>query len=130
MERHRKSPRSNLDPSTPKSHSCFFCLLDLILYVPSTIFQLNRDGSSWVEPVLRYDKCVSFKDHNAVTPVRLESAAPRSRLKHSSTEPLRSHPLLGHDPCHRINNSDQYVLCLLFVRTQTKFGIDFINKFL
>ena len=24
----------------------------LILYVPSTIFQLNRDWSSWVEPVL------------------------------------------------------------------------------
>ena len=23
-----------------------FCLFDLILYVPSTIFQLNRDGSS------------------------------------------------------------------------------------
>ena len=29
-----------------------FVLFDLILYVPSTIFQLNRDGSSWVEPVL------------------------------------------------------------------------------
>ena len=29
-----------------------FCLFDLILYVPSTIFQLNRDGSSWVEQVL------------------------------------------------------------------------------
>ena len=29
-----------------------FCLFDLILYVPSTIFQLYRDGSSWVEPVL------------------------------------------------------------------------------
>ena len=28
------------------------CSFDLILYVPSTIFQLNRDGSSWVEPVL------------------------------------------------------------------------------
>ena len=28
------------------------CLFDLILYVPSTIVQLNRDGSSWVEPVL------------------------------------------------------------------------------
>ena len=28
------------------------CLFDLILNVPSTIFQLNRDGSSWVEPVL------------------------------------------------------------------------------
>ena len=25
------------------------CLFDLILYVPSTIFQLNRDGSSWVK---------------------------------------------------------------------------------
>ena len=34
------------------------CLFDLILYVPSTIFQLNRDESSWVEPVLSYDKCV------------------------------------------------------------------------
>ena len=29
-----------------------FFLFDLILYVPSTNFQLNRDGSSWVEPVL------------------------------------------------------------------------------
>ena len=27
-------------------------LIDLILYVPSTIFQLNRDRSSWVQPVL------------------------------------------------------------------------------
>ena len=31
--------------------SLFVCLFDLILYVPSTIFQLNRDGSSWVEPI-------------------------------------------------------------------------------
>ena len=29
-----------------------FCLFDLILYVPSTIFQLYRDGYAWVEPVL------------------------------------------------------------------------------
>ena len=30
-----------------------YCMLlfDLILYIPSTIFQLCRDGSSWVEPV-------------------------------------------------------------------------------
>ena len=27
-------------------------LFDLILYIPSTIFQLYRDGSSWVELVL------------------------------------------------------------------------------
>ena len=30
----------------------FVFLFDLILYVPSTIFQLYRDESSWVEPVL------------------------------------------------------------------------------
>ena len=29
-----------------------FMIFDLILYAPSTIFSLNRDGSSWVEPVL------------------------------------------------------------------------------
>ena len=62
----------------------------MILYVPSTIFQLNRDGSSWVEPVLSLDKCVLLKDHNTVTPVRLEPAALRSWVKHSTTEPLCS----------------------------------------
>ena len=35
-----------------------------------------------------------LKDHNTVTPVRLESTAPRSRVKHSTTEPLRSHHFL------------------------------------
>ena len=69
---------------------CLFCLFDLILFVPSTIFQLNRDGSSWVEPVLSYDKYVLLKGHNAVTPLRFEPAALRSRVKHSTTEPLRS----------------------------------------
>ena len=63
---------------------------DLIHNVPSTIFQLNSDGSSWVEPVLSYDKCVLLKDHNAVTPVKLEAAASQSRVKHSTKEPLRS----------------------------------------
>ena len=31
-----------------------------------------------------------LKDHNAVTPVRLEPATLPSRFKHSTTEPLRS----------------------------------------
>ena len=62
----------------------FVCL---ILYVLVNSFQLCRDGSSWVEPVLSKDK-----GHNAVTPLRLKSAAPRSRVKHSTTEPLRSIP--------------------------------------
>ena len=34
---------------------------------------------------------VLAQGHNAVTPVRLEPAAPRSGVKHSTTEPLRSH---------------------------------------
>ena len=67
------------------------CLFDLILYIPSTIFQLNREGSSWVEPVLSSDKCVLLKDHKAVTPVKLQPAASQCRVNHSTTEPLRSH---------------------------------------
>ena len=65
-------------------------MFNLILYVPSTIFQLNRDRSSWVEPVLSWDKCALLKDHNAVSPLRLEPTAPWSRVKHSTTEPLCS----------------------------------------
>ena len=61
-----------------------FCLFDLILYVPSTIFQLNRDGSSWVEPVLSLDKCVLLKDHK-----RSDPSGPLGL--ESSTLPL-SHP--------------------------------------
>ena len=61
------------------------CLFDLILYVPSTIFQLNRNGSSWVKPVM----CLA-QGHNAVTLVRLKPAVSQSRVKHSTTEPLRS----------------------------------------
>ena len=82
---------SGTDPIFKRHQNIFkICLFDLILYVPSTIFQLYTDGSSWVEPVLSWDKCVLLKDHNAVTPVRLEPAALRSRVKHSTTEPLRS----------------------------------------
>ena len=65
-------------------------LFDLILYVPSTIFQLYRDGSSWVEPVLLARINVLAQRHNEVMPVRLEPAALPSRVKHSTTEPLRS----------------------------------------
>ena len=38
-------------------------MFDLILYVPSTIFQVCRDGSSWVEPVLSH-----AQGHNASDP--------------------------------------------------------------
>ena len=40
-------------PQVCRHHfSLNFVLFDLILYIPSTISQLYRDGSSWVEPVL------------------------------------------------------------------------------
>ena len=31
------------------------------------------------------------KDHNTVTPMRLEPAAPLSQVKHTTTEPLRTY---------------------------------------
>ena len=80
---------SGLPINVPGTCNVFFGF-DLILYVPSTIFQLKKDGSSWVEPVLSYDKYVLLKDHNAVTSLRLKSATPQSRVKHSTTEPLCS----------------------------------------
>ena len=45
-----------------------------------------------------------LKDHNAVTPVRLGPAAPRSRVKHSTTAlPNRPHVMLS------------YVICIFFI---------------
>ena len=38
-----------------------FCLI-LFLTLQSTVFQLCRDGSSWVDPVLSNDYCVLLKD--------------------------------------------------------------------
>ena len=45
-------PVTTASKSIPPSLGASFCLFDLILYLPPTIFQLYRDGSSWVEPVL------------------------------------------------------------------------------
>ena len=41
---------ASIDEKSALLFCSFVCLFDLILYVPSTIFQLYR--SSWVEPVL------------------------------------------------------------------------------
>ena len=87
----RTSPLHNVMRGNGKPGiSDIVCLFDLILYVPSTIFQLNRDGIPWVEPVQSYGKFVLLEDQNAVTLVRLEPAAPRSRVKHCTTKPLHS----------------------------------------
>ena len=49
------------------------------------MFQLCKDGKSTKLGLM----CLA-QVHNTVTPVRLEPAAPRSRVKHSTTELLRS----------------------------------------
>ena len=53
----------------------FVCLIDLILYAPSTVSQLYRDGSSWVEPVLSSDKFMCL----AQGPQRSDACEARTR---------------------------------------------------
>ena len=57
MESQPQPPEFRINPEN--FHPCrglpsifLLVLFDLILYVPSTIFQLYRDRSTWVEPVL------------------------------------------------------------------------------
>ena len=61
-------------------------LFDLI---QSTIFQLCRDGSSWVEPELSKDNVFCSMTHYSDAG-EAQTAAPRSRVKLSTTEPLCS----------------------------------------
>ena len=78
-----------------KAWRFFVLFFYLILYVPSTIFQLFRDGSSWGLTNTKLGLMCLAQGHYAVPLVRLEPAAPRSRVKHSTTEPLRSINLGG-----------------------------------
>ena len=95
-----------LPTDTPLFHyflsgkNIILCFLKGIFYVcliwfftfQSSFFQLCRDRSSWVEPVLS-----KVKGHNAVMPVRLKPAIPQSQVKHSTTdEPLCSQKLISH----------------------------------
>ena len=83
------------------SHQCigqlYTCLLDWILYVPVNNFSVMSEQVflGWTRTKQGF-MCL-VQGHNAVTPVRLEPATPRSWVKHSNTEPLRSlsHSLSG-----------------------------------
>ena len=46
------APLPSLNNAELRSEIYGNCLFDLILYVPSTIFQLCRDRSTWIEPVV------------------------------------------------------------------------------
>ena len=64
---------------------CFMACLIWFLTSLSTIFQLCQDGSSWVEPVLRKDKCFLLKD---TTQLRRWCSNPRPFGLEASTLPL------------------------------------------
>ena len=60
-------------------------------------FHFYRPTFSFLKPqpiraiIVKCDGSVYHIDVDAVTPMRLEPVVPRSRVKHSTTEPLRSH---------------------------------------
>ena len=67
-----------------------FCLFNLILYVPvnNLSVMLGRVFLVWTSTKQRL-MCLA-QGHNTLTPVRLEPTALLPRVKHSTTEPLRS----------------------------------------
>ena len=81
----------------------------------SQIVQIQiLSGLIWVEPVLSKDKCVLPMDTTQlVTPVRLEPAAPWTRVKHSITEPLCSLKISGLSKTNRkyLNSLPPSLLC-------------------
>ena len=94
----------------------FVCLFDLILYITVNNFSAMP---GWVFLGLTSTKqeymCLA-QGHNTMTPVRLEPAAPRSRVKHSTTEPLCSLSYLFVFDMHNCkqHGPDQTVLLTLY----------------
>ena len=93
-----------------------FCLFNLIIYVPSSIFQLCRDRSSWVEPVLSEDECVLLKE---TTQWRRWGSIPRPRGLEPSTIPL-SH-CAPYDQCCVIHKC-------VYTRAQYKYWVRGVYK--
>ena len=77
-----------------KIHLTIFLLLS---FLSISFFHFYRPTFSFLKPqpiraiIVKCDGSVYHIDVDAVTPMRLEPVVPRSRVKHSTTEPLRSH---------------------------------------
>ena len=73
-----------------RSFFCLFCSFNLIFYIPVNNFSVTsgRVFLGWTSTKLGL-MCLA-QGHNVVTPVRLKPAALQSRVKHSTTGPLRS----------------------------------------
>ena len=65
-------------------------MFNLILYVPVNNFSVMSPQVFQGRDSIKQGLMCHAQGHNAVTSVRLESATPRSRVKHSTTEPLSS----------------------------------------
>ena len=72
-----------------KRMSCELCLIWFLSPINNLSFIYKQVILCWTSTKLN----VLAQGHNAVTPVGFEPAAPKSRFKHSTTKPLRSHEL-------------------------------------
>ena len=72
----------------PWAQICLFVWFDSLRPINNLSFIKGRVFLGWTSTKLGL-MCLAQR-HNAVAPVRLELAALRSRVKHSTTEPLRS----------------------------------------
>ena len=68
----------------------FVCLFDLILYVPVNNLSVMSGQVFLCSTSTKQGLLCYAQGHNAVTPVRLKPTTTRSRVKNSTTEPLRS----------------------------------------
>ena len=67
---------------------CLFVWFDSLRLINNHLVIKGRVFLGWTSTKLGL--MILLKDHNAVMQVRLKPAAPQSRVKHSTTEPLRS----------------------------------------
>ena len=74
----------------PNDHLDLCSMYDINLNQGTFCSIFSVRAKQHVVKVYNMEYIVLLTDHNTVTPVRLEPAAPRSQVKHSSTEPLRS----------------------------------------
>ena len=72
------------------SFVCLSVWFDSLCPINNLSVEQGQVFLGWTSTKLSKDKSDLLKDHNAMTPVRLEPTAPLFRVKHYTTEPLRS----------------------------------------
>ena len=75
---------------TPPKTMWVFFAFDLIFYIPVNNFSVMSDRTFVCGTSTKQGLMCLAKGQNPVMSVRLKPATPRSRVKHSTTEPLSS----------------------------------------